>query len=449
MLSAQFLEQPSTPRVDELVPGFGQDHPASGQYQFHPNRRSFLHARYRLVSGSRMFEKLEIHLARQIITDDRVTQDYHDPVIVNEQNESELDGLTLQFLSPWGGSGSEMTWGLEYYADEVSSSRLLLNTDNDESSAARGRFPDASTMDSGALYLNNGWEWPAFSLQAGLRYSWFDIFVPATVNASGHIEDVRLRPDDLTGDLHFTYRFSPMLHIVSNVGRGFRPPNIFDLGTLGPRPGNRFNVPNTDLKPESLWSYDLGLKSVTGQWEAEIFVFYSDYRDKINSTFTGETTPEGRQVVRSDNLNDVKLYGIESGLRWHAASGLEVYAVFNYTRGEESDAEHNTVNADRVPPLNGRVGLVYAPGNGLRLEPFADFAGRQDRLSPRDIDDPRINPEGTPGWGTLNLLLSWQAGAGMELGLRLENLADKNFREHGSGIDAPGRNIGFWLNTTF
>ncbi len=30
MLSAQYLEQPSTPRVDELVPGYGQDHPGSG-----------------------------------------------------------------------------------------------------------------------------------------------------------------------------------------------------------------------------------------------------------------------------------------------------------------------------------------------------------------------------------------------------------------------------------
>ena len=44
------------------------------------------------------------------------------------------------------------------------------------------------------------------------------------------------------------------LKLLSNIGRGFRPPNIFDLGTLGSRPGNRFNVPNPNLEPESVWS---------------------------------------------------------------------------------------------------------------------------------------------------------------------------------------------------
>ncbi len=75
--------------------------------------------------------------------------------------------------------------------------------------------------------------------------------------------------------------------------------------------------------------------------------------------------------------------------------------------------------------------------------------GRQDRLSPRDVRDPRINPLGTAGWGTINLLASWQVREHLELGLRLQNIGDKDYREHGSGIDAPGRNLGLWLNTLF
>ena len=61
----------------------------------------------------------------------------------------------------------------------------------------------------------------------------------------------------------------------------------------------------------------------------------------------------------------------------------------------------------------------------------------------------RINPMGTAGWGTLNLLLDWQATTSLQLGLRLENLMDKAYREHASGIDAPGRNLGIWLNYSF
>jgi outer membrane receptor protein involved in Fe transport len=455
MLSAQYLEQPSTPRVDELVPGFGQDHPSSQQYEFKPNRRGFLHARYRLESDSAWFSRFEAHLARQVITDDRLTQEYDNPEIVQEFNESKLDGLTLQFNSPWSNASTahELVWGFEYYKDKVSSSRIRTDSGSGSSNSmgnnagepSRGRFPDQSTMDSGALYAANEWHWDTVTVSAGLRYSWFDIFLPATADVAA----VRLKPDDLTGDIHFNYEIKPGLHLLSNIGRGFRPPNIFDLGTLGNRPGNRFNIPNADLKPESVMSYDLGIKSGGSRWEAELFLFYSDYKDKISSRFTGDLTPDGRFIVRSDNLNKVQLWGIESGFRYLFNDDVELYAVLNYTRGEENDPDGGTVPADRIPPLNGRVGFVLNPGHDLRLEPYVDFAGEQDRLSPRDANDPRINPAGTPGWATFNLLFSWQASQALELGLRLENLADKNYREHGSGIDAPGRNLGVWFNFQF
>jgi len=447
MISAQYLEQPSTPRVDELVPGYGQDNPSSEQYEFMPNRREFLHARYRLDGQSRWFSHFEAHLARQVITDDRLTQDWGEVEINREFNKSRLNGLTLQFNSPWGASGNsdrELVWGLEYYADEISSSRFRTDSLTDESQAVRGRFPDGSTMDSAAVYASNRWQWERLTLNAGLRYSWFEISLPASLEVNA----VKLTPSDLTGDVHLNYEFSPGIHLVSNIGRGFRPPNIFDLGTLGSRPGNRFNVPNPNLKPESVWSYDIGIKASTARWQAELFAWYSDYQDKISSRFTGEITPEGRLVVRSDNLNEVKLYGIESGLRYLATDQLELYAVVNYTHGEENDGGL-TVPADRIPPLNGRFGLVYQLHDSVRIEPYLDFASRQDRLSPRDEGDPRINPFGTPGWGTINLLASWQASQRLELGLRLQNLEDKNYREHGSGIDAPGRNIGLWLNALF
>jgi len=447
MLSAQYLEQPSTPRIDELVAGYEQDHPSSEQYEFKPNRRSFLHARYRLESTSRLFSHFEAHLGRQVITDDRLTQDWNDPEVTREFNESQLDGLTLQFISPWGsGSGPQrnLVWGMEFYWDEVSSSRFRTESPGADPRQVRGRFPDDSTMDSAAVYASNRWQWDRFSLDAGLRYSWFEIKLPAT----GEIEKVKLTPSDFTGDIHLNYEVRPGVALVGNIGRGFRPPNIFDLGTLGSRPGNRFNVPNASLKPEFVWSYDIGVKAASGRWQAEAFAWYSDYQDKISSRFTGETTPEGRLIVRSDNLNSVELWGLETGLRYLSGDNLEWYAVVNYTRGKESDGGE-TVPADRIPPLSGRLGLIYTYGDRWRFEPYLDFADRQDRLSPRDESDPRINPAGTAGWGTVNFLASWQATENTELGLRLQNLGDNNYREHGSGIDAPGRNFGLWLNFLF
>jgi outer membrane receptor protein involved in Fe transport len=447
MLSAQYLEQPSTPRVDELVPGYGQATPGSEQFLFMPNRRSFLHARYRMDSRSRWFERFEAHLARQTITDDRLTQDFGSPVVYREFNASELDGLTLQFNTPWRGldAMAELVWGFEYYSDTVTSSRYRGSTTSPGGTPAPSRFPDGSSMESSALYASNHWSWERLSVDAGLRYSRFSVFLPSSFEAP----TVKLSPTDLTGDLHLGYEIVPRVHLVANLGRGFRPPNVFDLGTLGSRPGNRFNVPNPALQPETVWSYDIGVKMSTTRWQLEAFAWYADYRDKIGSRLTGEVTPEGRLVVRSDNLNEARLYGLETGLRYLAQPDIELYAVVNYTHGEERAPGESTVPADRIPPLNGRIGLVWDAGERWRIEPFIDFAGSQSRLSPRDVEDPRIDPAGTGTWATVNLLVSWQVMDTLDLGLKLMNLSDRNYREHGSGIDAPGRNFGAWFNVLF
>lgn len=446
-VAAQLLEQPSTPRVDELVPGYGQSTASSAQYFFVPNRREFLHARYRTESASRGFQRFEAHLARQTIRDDRLTQDSGTNTVVLEYNSSELDALTAQFNSPWQGLGAmaELVWGIELYRDSVNSSRYRSEAANTPGIRLPGRFPDGSTMDSNALYASNHWAWDRLSIDAGLRYSRFEIYLPASRDAPV----VNLEPTDLTGDLHLGYELAPGMHVVANLGRGFRPPNVFDLGALGSRPGNRFNIPNPGLQPETVWSYDVGIKLSTGRWQLEAFAWYADYRDKISSRLTGDVTPEGRLVVRSDNLNEARLHGFETGVRYLSAEDLELFAVLNYTRGEERAPSELAVPADRIPPLNGRIGLTWNAGERWLLEPYIDFAASQNRLSPRDREDPRIDPVGTAAWATVNLLVSWQVGNTLGLGLKLMNLADRNYREHGSGIDAPGRNLGVWINVLF
>ena len=444
MLAAQVMEQPSTPRYDERVPGYGQQDPSSEQYLFKPNRRTYIHARFQYDGPGEWFDQVEAHLARQVITDDRLTQDFGSTDIRTENNRSTLDGVTVQFNSNFD-SGISLVWGAEYYTDDVDSRRFRQQEDSDFRTEVRSRFPDGSSMDSAAVYFSGEWlNTEKFNLNAGLRYSWFDIRLPGNES----YDRVKLTPSDLTGDIRAVYALNPNLKLVANLGHGFRPPNIFDLAALGPRPGNRFNVANTDLDPENVWSYDIGIKAETDTLEFEAFAFYLDYTDKITSVFTGETTEEGRFIVQSENRNSVKIYGLEAVVYWVVQDDLRLFAVVNYTHGKESDIDMS-FPADRIPPLNGKLGVEYFFNGDWRIEPYVLFAGNQDRLSPRDVGDPRINPLGTAGWGTLNILLDWQATDSLQLGLRLENLGDKAYREHASGIDAAGRNLGLWVNYSF
>jgi len=173
--------------------------------------------------------------------------------------------------------------------------------------------------------------------------------------------------------------------------------------------------------------------------EAEIVGYVSRYNDKITSVLTGDTTSTGRLITQSRNVTALDLWGFEGGLRWFVREDLEAYASATYTRGDE-EFDGDTVAADRIPPLFGKLGALWRPGPWT-FEAYSYYATKQDRLSPRDRIDPRINPEGTAGWMTLGVRAAYSLSDAFSVSLRADNLADKRYREHGTGLDEPGRNL--------
>ena len=91
--------------------------------------------------------------------------------------------------------------------------------------------------------------------------------------------------------------------------------------------------------------------------------------------------------------------------------------------------------------LNGSVLLNYDASNDYQIEGWVRFASDQDRLSARDVNDVRIDPQGTPGWVVIGARLQKEYAQHWRFSIALDNLLDKRFRVHGSGLDAPGRNL--------
>lgn len=443
MLSGAYLKQPKTARVDELVTSFHQTRPNSSEFYFQPQDRLFVQARYVIEQDAGWFDRVEFHAGYQEINDDRRTREFGSANRELEQNASRLRGVTATFNKETG--NHTLVYGAEAYYDTIDSFRERLNINTNVVSARPSRFPDGSTMDSYALFVNDSIALaPQWQLDLGGRYSSFDIEL--TPNAQG--EGVKLSPDDFTGNAGLTFKASDSVHVVSNIGRGFRAPNIFDLGVFGSRPSNRFAVPNTDLKPETVVTYDLGLKWDNPRWQAEAFVWKSNYKDQITTVETGELTSTGAIIVTNANVTELDLWGIEAGGRWYFADVSQFYGVLNFTRGDETYLGDN-YDADRVPPLSGRLGLLHYFTPELSLDVNAVYAMRQDRLSPRDMTDPRVNPEGTAGWNTWNTRLAWEFAPQTKLTLLLDNIADRRYREHGSGADEMGRSASVIFDWAF
>jgi outer membrane receptor protein involved in Fe transport len=169
-------------------------------------------------------------------------------------------------------------------------------------------------------------------------------------------------------------------------------------------------------------------------------VFYSKYDDKIASVETGDLTDSGQIIVQSQNLNNVILYGFESSFKYQPDADSEFKAVINYTWGEE-DSGFEKEPADRIPPLNGLISYERQLNDKWSINPKINFSDTQDRLSSRDSGDARINPNGTGGFTSYNLYANLKVTEKSDLRLGLENIFDKKYREHGSGLDAAGRNF--------
>ena len=90
------------------------------------------------------------------------------------------------------------------------------------------------------------------------------------------------------------------------------------------------------MKPETIHTIDFGIKHFSTDWTVDLAVFYSQYDDKIASVETGEPTDSGQIIVQSQNLNDVRLYGLRKpSLTIDLVMIRNLDAVLNYTWGEE------------------------------------------------------------------------------------------------------------------
>ena len=429
LFDLQFARQPSTPRVDELVPGFGQEEPSSSEFLFSPNDRLFAHIRHTRQSGWWSAD-WTFDAGWQQIVDDRITRNFGSQIRRHENNSSDLYGLTASATKDTD-HGSWIV-GVEFYHDRVESQRIEEDIVGGQVSMIQPRFPDGSTVDQAAIFgnilhrLGN-----RHTVSGGLRFSAID------TDLVGSSTD----QDDFSGDLGWIFDATGQTQLIANIGFGFRAPNVFDLGTLGERPGNRFNIPNPRLESEHITQFDAGIRHHVKRWDLEIIFFSLHYTDRISSIPTGAVIADGRAIVQSRNVASADIRGIEGSIELTLSPSLTADLIVNYLYGEQTENHGTEIPADRIPPFNGRLSFRYQASNSVIIEPYFLFAGSQDRLSPRDVQDVRINPAGTPGWVTANIAATWQAGERWLATASVENILDKQYRLHGSGIDATGRNL--------
>jgi iron complex outermembrane recepter protein len=125
--------------------------------------------------------------------------------------------------------------------------------------------PDYHLQDLGGfLYGKKNWE--LFTLNMGIRFDHraidsrrliLDSLGIPTVSGDTLFPGFRSDFSAFTGSLGMTFRLNRLINFKFNIGRGFRAPNIAELGSNGLHEGTfRYEIGNPDLKSETSLQVD-------------------------------------------------------------------------------------------------------------------------------------------------------------------------------------------------
>ncbi|MCB9904471.1 MAG: TonB-dependent receptor [Planctomycetes bacterium] len=431
------------PRTDRLTVGFGQTVPSDALWHYSLQDRQSTVLSYTDVAENGFFDRFETRFTYQDYTEERTRQGLGSSTKREERDQIQTLGLAADWKKS-AGDNQLFTFGFDVYHDDVDSSRRDTNLGTGVQTDRDGAFaPDSRYTGLGLFVQDEIFAFDPFLLTAGLRYSYYDFSFLDTTSSMKESGDF----DALTASLEASRQIDDW-KLTAGIAQGFRAPNLADLAKDGAF-ANGDELHNANLDPEQSITVDLGAEYIQGQWSGAAGVFATRIEDLIGRVLIDEGVVgvPGDELFLRENVGRLDLWGAEAAANYRLAedSPWTVGGQLVYTEGKQKGdgvTPGYEVDARRVPPLHGRTSLKWEDRQAASAFGWVDFsvifAAKQDRLNPGDANDPRIDPNGTPGWFTLNVDVggaidhssSWWAG--------VHNLLDEEYRVHGSGFDAPG-----------
>lgn len=165
---------------------------------------------------------------------------------------------------------------------------------------------------------------------------------------------------NFSGSVGVSYEPADYLTLKANVARGFRAPNIAELGSNGVHEGTfRYEYGNNDLKSETSLQFDGGVEINYEHFNLAITCFYNSINNfifyrKLQSAFGGDSIlnvdGEDFPAFRFDQ-NDARLSGLEVVLdiHPHPLDWLHFENSVSFVRGRFTEKVGGTDNLPLIP----------------------------------------------------------------------------------------------------
>jgi len=248
-----------------------------------------------------------------------------------------------------------------------------------------------------------------------------------------------------------------------------------------------FNVPSSQLQPESSWTYELGVKAQGQDSAVSLATYMTVVSNGIVSqpgTFNGSsfidlngngTQDAGEQVyVKLNSPDDIVVRGVElQGVQYLPKDWvrkvvdmgeMSLYGNFTWMRGKDKGTNEPL---DRGIPTNAVLGLRWEESripaernwwmsmeawmvNSFDRIPSSRFGDPAFHQDPQNTSSPFLAPgPRVPGYTVFNARGGVKLNPRTTLTFAVENIGDKLYRVKDSRIDAPGTNFVTALEVRF
>jgi outer membrane receptor protein involved in Fe transport len=363
--------------------------------------------------------------------------------ITSQYEKTSVFGFALQLARRLPGR-NDVLLGADVYRERVDAPAHTFSPATGVVAPSRPRIPDRARYVAYGFFAQDAWEavpgrvW----LSGALRYNVASYRSRAAdapvVNGRPLFPSDSLRADDFSGRAGVVVSPADGLYFAFNYSRGYRAPDVTDLGTLG-LTGDGFEVaapdvaglgatvgttaddkavssgePVRQLRSETTDNFDLSVRLETPRVEFEVTGFRIDFDDTIakqalvlpqgavGTSLGGEPItaqlPNGvvfvglsaAPVLVRANFGPARISGFESEVGVELSREWSLAGNFTYLRAEDRRTGAPPNIEGGTPPATANLRLRYEPGGGRYwVEAYATLADRQNRLSSLDLSDRR------------------------------------------------------------
>lgn len=185
------------------------------------------------------------------------------------------------------------------------------------------------------------------TLNGGLRYD------------NRHIDFHSRNFGSVSGSIGAVWNVCQHMNLRLNIARGFRAPNMSELGSDGIHEGTlRYEIGNPDLKPEYSWQADLGLDFSSDYISAQVALFANRIENYIFSKRINKVMEEGFLTYQYTQ-GDARLLGFEAGLDLHPIHSIHFQNTFSFVDARQLNVSEEARYLPMTPAPRWTSELKY------------------------------------------------------------------------------------------